>query len=572
MDFHIIHLPVLLHPEVGSTSFTINSDADAAGDDKLGRGTSITLRLKEDASVYAEATKLGELLKTYSELISFPIKLWASKTEPKSVVDDEATKKAKEDGLAALIKEREEKKEKGEEVPEEGPTLDDVKVDDVMKTEYETKWDYQVQNSNQPIWTRSKSDVTKEEYDNFFKTTFREFLDPLAHNHFSVEGTIEFKGLLYVPGMAPFDMQDASGGQRLKNIKLFVRRVFISDEFDSDLVPRYLNFVKGVVDSNDLPLNVSREILQESRIVRVIRKQLVRKTLDMLKEIAGRESGDDYATFWEAFGKNIKLGVIEDADNRDDLAALLRFPSSKNDTGLRSLSEYVADMQDGQKAIYYLAADSAAAAGRMPFIEKLVSKGYEVLYLTEPIDEVAVTNLQKFEDKELVDVSKEDLDLDKSEEDKEKEEALAKELEPFTSWLKDVYGDKVEKVVVSNRLADTPCVLVTSKFGWSANMERIMKAQAMGDSRAMEYMKGKRIMEINADSPVMTQLKRKFEANKDDASAKQMAEVCYDTALLTSGFNLDDPMAYAKNVYGLMGGDASASSSSSSEPVDPEVV
>lgn len=554
--------------EVGSTSFTINADES---DEKLGRGTQITLHLKEDAAVYAEATKLGELLKTYSEFISFPIKLWSSKTEPMSIVDDEETKKAKDDALAELIKEREEKKAKGEEVPDDLPSLDDVDVQDVMKTEYETKWDYAVQNQNQPIWTRSKSDVTKEEYNQFFKTTFREFLDPLAHNHFSVEGTIEFKGLIYVPGMAPFDQQDAMGGNRLKNIKLFVRRVFISDEFDSDLVPRYLNFIKGVVDSNDLPLNVSREILQESRIVRVIRKQLVRKTLDMLKEIAGRESSDDYATFWESFGKNIKLGVIEDSDNRDDLAQLLRFPSSKSDGGaLRSLSEYVADMKEGQKAIYYLAADSTEAAKKMPFLEKLVKDGYEVLYLTEPIDEVAVTNLVKFDEKDLVDVSKEDLGLETSEEEKAKEEETAKEFKPFTDWLAEVYGAKVEKVVVSNRLADTPCVLVTSKFGWSANMERIMKAQAMGDARAMEYMRGKRIMEINPESAVMQQLKQKFEQNKDDEVARRMADVCFDTALLTSGFDLEDPMEFATNVYKLMGEDGG--SAPSSEAVEPEVV
>jgi heat shock protein beta len=355
-----------------------------------------------------------------------------------------------------------------------------------------------------------------------------------------------------------------------------VKRVFIPDEFDEDLMPRYLSFVKGVVDSADLPLNVSREILQESRVVRAIRRQLVKRSLDLVSEIAERSTKsteekegepvpegqvDDYTTFWEAFGRNLKLGIIEDSANRPVLAKLLRFPSSASGSGLTSLSEYVARKKEDQKAIYYLAGDSKTAAEASPYVETLTRKGFEVLYLTEPIDEVAVSNLQEFEGCQLTDVSREDLSLGETDEDKKALEEKATGLKPLTDYMKKVLGDKVEKVTVSARLTDSPAVVVASKFGWSANMERIMRAQALGDARSAEYMRGRRSMEINPDHPIIKALAEKV--SLDSREAKDQVKLLFDAAALTGGFAVESPKDFAARIYGLMGGSA---------VVDPEVV
>ena len=544
--------------EINASSYTVRES-----DEALARGTKIVLHLKEGCEEFATGEKLSSLVKTYSEFISFPIDVWAKATKEKVVEDKEST---------AALKEAWEKKKiaaeaKGEEFSEPEPKP-------VTKKEFEQVEEWTTANNDKPIWVRSPKDVEEESYNEFFKSTFKEFLDPLAYSHFAVEGDIEFRSLLFVPGMAPFEQQDMMAKSRA--IKLFVRRVFISDEFDESLLPRYLTFVRGVVDSSDLPLNVSREILQESRVVRVIRKRLIRKTFDMLREIAERDN-DDYDTFWDNFGRNLKLGVIEDADNRKDLAELLRFTTSKSgDEGaLRSLDEYVNDMPEGQNSIYFVAADNKDAAEASPFLEKLKQKGFEVLYLLDPIDEVAMANLATFKEKPLVDASKEALDLGEEDEtDKTAREALAEEYKDLTEWMKASLGEQVEKVEVSNRLTDTPCVLVTSKYGWSANMERIMKAQAMGDNRAQDYMKGKKTMEINPSSPVIAQLKKLKESGA--AEAADTCQLLFDTALLTSGFSIEKPSVFASRVFKLMTAQAAAESKSSDsddgDAVTPEIV
>lgn len=542
---------------MGSTSYSVKPDDG----EPLGRGTRITLHLKEDAEEFCDPAKLQDLVKTYSEFINFPIKVWGEKTVPKEVVDVEATEKA-----------REEAKKKAE---EEGKEPEEVK--EIMKTEYENVPDWIVQNENKPIWIRNPKEVSKEEYNGFFKTTFREFLDPLAQNHFNVEGTIEFRGILYVPGMAPFDSQQNFSGKS-NNIKLYVKRVFISDEFDTDLMPRYLNFIKGVIDSSDLPLNVSREILQESRITRIMRKQLIKRSFDMIKEISKREDKSDYNTFWESFGKNIKLGIIEDPDNKAELAKFLRFYTTKSGDETVSLDDYIGRMKPEQKDIFYLAADNKEAAENAPFLEQLRKKDFEVIYLTEPIDEVAFTNLGEYQEKKLADVSKEDLALgEETEEEKQKEEQVAEQFKDVTEFMAGVLGGKVEKVVISKRLSDSPAILVTSKFGWSANMEKIMKAQAMGDSSAMEYMKGRKIMEINPDSPIIKDIKSRIANNKSDPQATEVVSLMYDTALLTSGFPVENPRDFAKKIYDTMTFAAGLSSEAdssdtSSTAVEPEVV
>jgi len=512
--------------EAGSHHFSIKE-----GPSDIPRGTRVTLHIKEDCREFVDSTKIKNLLKQYSEFISFPIMLFTSKREPVKVVDDEATEKAQEKENTAAEKEGREANT----------------VDSVMKTDYEERWDWALQNENKPIWLQDSKNVTKEQYEDFFKTTFGEFLEPAAYTHFNVEGTLEFSALLFIPGMAPLDSDMMA---KPKGIRLYVKRVFISDEFDDSLLPRYLSFIKGVVDSSDLPLNVSREILQENRIVRVMRKQMVRRSLDMMEELSKREDKSDYQRFFESFGNFLKYGVVEDSSNRERLASLLRFYSSKSGDEMTGLEEYVSRMQEGQKAIYYMAADSKKSAASAPFVEGLVKKGLEVFYLSEPTDEVCMANVGKYKEYEIVDVSKDDIKL--NEEDEKKKEQAAEEFKPLCDFIKKSLKDKIEKVTVSNRLTDSPCTVSTSKFGWSANMERIMRNQPMADSRAAEYMRGKKVMEINPEHPLIKSLKEEIAANQESKKAKVISELLYETSLLTSGFVIESPKTYAQKVYSMI--------------------
>lgn len=529
----------------GAHSYTVREVPEAS----LARGTRITLHLKPDAWEYADPARLSALIRQYSEFIAFPIQLWSETTEYEQVEDEEATKAAQEAADKAAA-------EAGKEAEPVAP---------ITKSQPKVVEAWKVQNDNKPLWLRSPKEVAQDEYAAFFKNTFREFMDPLAHTHFNVEGTVEFSSMLFVPGMAPFDQGEALKSP--KSIRLYVKRVFISDEFDDDLLPRYLGFVRGVVDSSDLPLNVSREILQESRVVRAIRKQLVRRTLEMLAEIAGRgDGGKDYDTFWEAFGRNIKLGLIEDSANRGALAKLVRMRSSASGEGTTGLDAYVARKKEGQKHIYYLAADNPAAAASSPYAEALGKRGLEVLYLTEPIDEVAMLNLQEYEGLALTDVTREDLALDDSEDDKKALADAAADLKPLTDYMKKVLGDRVEKVAASNRLTDSPAVVVSSKFGWSANMERVMKAQTMSDDRAADYMRGKRIMEVNPGHPLIKTLRAAVDL--DSREARQQVELLYEAASLVGGFSLDSPKDFASRIYSMMAGGQQAGSASSGVDAD----
>ncbi|KAA8529284.1 hypothetical protein F0562_033917 [Nyssa sinensis] len=462
-----------------SSSYVIREETDP--EKLLRRGTQITLHLRQDDKYeFSEPTRIQGLVKNYSQFVSFPIYTWQEKSRTVEVEEEE-----------------EEEPKEGEEAKPEGEKKK------IKKTKTEKYWDWELANETKPIWMRNSKEVEKEEYQEFYKKTFNEFLDPLAYTHFNTEGEVEFRSVLYIPGMAPLNNEDIVN-PKTKNIRLYVKRVFISDDFDGELFPRYLSFVKGVVDSNDLPLNVSREILQESRIVRIMRKRLVRKTFDMIQDISESENKEDYKKFWENFGKLLKLGCIEDSGNHKRITPLLRFYSSKNEEELISLDDYVENMGENQKAIYYLATDSLKSAKTAPFLEKLVQKDIEVLYLIEPIDEVAIQNLQTYKEKKFVDISKEDLDL--GDEDEVKERENIQEYNLLCDWIKQQLGDKVAKVDVSKRLSSSPCVLVSGKFGWSANMERLMKAQTLGDTSTLEFMRGRRILEINPDHPIIKDL------------------------------------------------------------------
>lgn len=503
-----------------SSSYVIKEETDP--EKLLKRGTEITLYLRpDDKYEFSDPARIQNLVKNYSQFVSFPIYTWQEKSRTVEVEEEEEPKE-------------------GEEKPE---------GEKKKKSVTEKYWDWELANETKPIWMRSAKDVTKDEYYAFYKQTFNEFLDPLTHTHFTTEGEVEFRSVLYIPGMAPMNNEDVIS-PKTKNIRLYVKRVFISDDFDGELFPRYLSFVRGVVDSDDLPLNVSREILQESRIVRIMRKRLVRKTFDMIQELSEGENKEDYKKFWENFGKFIKLGCIEDTGNHKRITPLLRFNSSKSEEDLISLDDYVENMGENQNAIYYLATDSLKSAKTAPFLEKLIQKDIEVLFLVEPIDEVAIQNLQTYKEKKFVDISKEDLEL--GDEDEVKERETKQEYTLLCDWMKQQLGDKVAKVQISKRLASSPCVLVSGKFGWSANMERLMKAQTLGDTSSLEFMRGRRIMEINADHPIVKDLHAACKNEPDSTEAKRAVDLLYETALVSSGFTPDSPADLGNKIYEMM--------------------
>ncbi len=469
------------------------------------RGTEITLHLKEEFKTYLDEWKIRSIVKKYSDYIQYPVVMDITRTETVKDAD-------------------------GKEIEGAGT---------IEKTEEQTL------NSMKAIWARPKSDVTEEEYTEFYKHVSHDYDEPFRTIHFSAEGTSEFKALLYLPAKKPFDM---FMNDRKKGLQLYVKRVFISDKCE-ELIPDYLRFVKGVVDSADLPLNVSREILQEDVQIKRIQKSLVGKVLSTLAEVK-EKALDEYVTFWKEFGQVIKEGMHFDYANKEKLQELLLFESTSTEAGsFVSLKEYVERMPEGQKEIYYITGSSRETLEQSPHLEIFRAKGYEVLFLTDPVDEWVVQSLTEYSEKPLKAVDRGDISLDSEEEQKEKEkkrEEAQKEFSDLISMISDRLKDKVKEVRFSNRLTDSACCLVADQYGMNANMERIMKAmnQTVPDS--------KRILELNPDHAILKAMASIHQKDASAAALADYADLLYDQALLTEGSTIKDPLRFTKLVSDLM--------------------
>ena len=492
------------------------------------RGTTIKLHLKSDQEQYLEEHTLKNIIKKHSQYVGYPISLLVEKTKEEEVTDDEV--------------------EESLENKDEVENSDEVKVEDVdeekeKKTKkiqkHYTEWENV--NPDKPIWTRNQSDVTEEEYKSFYKNLTNDYDDYAVKKHFSVEGSLEFKGILFIPKRKPFDIFDPN--KKRNNIKLHVRKVFISDNCE-ELVPEWLSFVKGLVDSEDLPLNVSREMLQENKIIKVMKKNIIKKSFEMIEELA--ENPEEYKEFHNNYSKNIKLGIYEDSGNRDKLASFLRYYTSKSGDDMRSLDDYIKDMDEKQTDIYYITGESKESVDLSPFVEKLKKEGKEVLYMTEAIDEYSLQQLKEYNGKKLVSITKENLQLD------EENTEDSKNYEELCKAIKDSLGDKVEKVKLGSRIVDSPCCLVTSEFGWSANMERLMKAQALGDDQQKAFMVSKKTMEINKDHKIIKELKNRFEKDKNDKTINDLVGLIYDVSLIRSGFSLENTKNFSSRIYRIV--------------------
>jgi len=507
------------------------------------RGTRIILHLKEDNDEYLDIDVVKDIVKKYTQFISFPIELQESR-EVEEVVEEvvediveENVEKTNED----IVEENVEKtNEDTNEVKIEEVDEEDNDQTDNKKTIKKTITEWNVINEQKPVWCRKPDDISEEEYQSFYKNISNDYSNALVYKHFHAEGQLEFDCLLYVPERRPFDMFE-QGDKKKINIKLYVKRIFIMDDCD-DLIPEWLKFMKGVVDSNDIPLNVSRELLQQNRVLKQISKVVVKKSIELFTELS--EDKVKYKTFYDNFSKMIKLGVHEDSKNRDKLSKLLRFYSSEHPDEYISFDEYVSNMKEDQKNIYFITGQNNKAFSSSPFIEKLKVKGYEVLYFTDPIDEYMVQSMQDYDNKKLVDVTKEGLKFEDDSEIKKKNEDNDELLKFFKETLKDY----VQDVKISNRLKKTPCVLVTAENSWSANMERIIQAQALRNSEMDQFMGSKKIFEVNIDHKIIKTLKIKMSNDDNKIQCADIILLLYDTAQINSGFVLEKPSDYANKV------------------------
>merc|ERR1711953_529578 len=559
-------------------SFTVVDDPRG---NTLGRGTRVTLHLKEDAHDYLSEDKLKDTTKKYSQFIQYPIYVKVKKEVEAEAEEDDDDDEDKEE------EDKDEEKKDDVETKDEEKEAEEEKKAPTKKTVFE--WE-QV-NTQKAIWLRAKEDVTEEEYNEFYKSISKDYLDPLAYTHFNAEGEIEFKSILFLPKKAPMDMMDNYWTKK-SEVKLFVRRVLVAEKFE-DLLPRYLNFVRGVVDSDDLPLNVSREQLQQNKIMKVISKKLVRKILELMKNLAKEGDGDDedeetddeedkeekeekeekkdkkdeettWQKFWKEFNKNLKMGCYEDDSNRSKISKLLLFTTTKSEGKEINLDKYLDRMQESQESIYYMSGESLDVMQKAPALQIFKKKDIEVLMLTDHLDEPCLQKLADYEGKKVVSIQKADVKLDESDEEKKRFTKIKDMYKPLTEWWKSTLTDltekgamkesgvKVEKVEISKRLTESPVVVVTSQFGYSAQQERVMKAQSFQNKDQLSMMSGRKTLEVNPNHPVVVDLLSKVKSDKEDKAALDTAQVLFQTALIESGYEIADPSALVSRVYRLM--------------------
>ena len=583
------------------SSFTVSRDPRG---NTLGRGTKITLYLKEDSVEFCETDTVKKNIKKYSEFIDYPIYMKINKTYTEEEETDEYENETDTSAVNDTKKEDEEKKDNKTddlEIKDE----DEEKKKETRKKKTKTvtkwKWDYELINENKPIWLRDKKEITKEEYVKFYKALSKDSEEPLAYDHGKLEGEVNFRYILFIPGKRPYDLYDNYYGKS-SSLKLYVRRVLVSEQFE-DLMPRYLNFIKGVVDSDDLPLNVSRESLQQIKMIKVMSNKLVKASIQLMIKLAVEKEEDEdeddddeddeddeeneteakneteeakaenetkseddeeddekeekeekkkdtkFNKFFENYGKNIKLGVIEDIQNRNKLAKLLRFYSTHNIDELTSFDEYVKRMKPKQEQIYFLAGEDKAAAAKSPLIQKILEKGGEVLILDDPIDEFCLQNLGEYEKKKLKNVAKGEFKLWEEDEElqKKKEKKIEKDFKPLIEWWKKLLGPKVENIIVSQRLTDSPCIMVGTEHGYSASMERIQKAQAFAqqDKITAQFLYARKTLEINPNHPAIKALKDLVgTSDKVSEDVEDTAMLLFENAMLETGYSLPDPHAF----------------------------
>ena len=505
----------------GNGTFTIAKDESS---EKLLRGTKIMLHMKDDMQDYLEESRIRDLVKKHSNFIDFPINIQAQKTREYEV-------------------ETEEKDENG-----------DLKKDENGEIKKETKSESYTEmeqlNKTKPLWTRNPKEITEEEYSEFYKSLTGDYDTYLDHLHFSVEGQVDFKALLFIPKRAPYDLFDGQT-KRKSELKLYVKKVFITDDFE-DLIPEYLKFVKGVIETDDVPLNISREMLQQNKIMKIIGKNIVKKVLEMFSSVS--DDSEKFRIFYEQYSKHIKLGVHEDTTNRNKLASLLRYETSRSNGDLISLDEYIENMKEGQTNIYYMTSDSVKSIQNSPFLDYFKSKEYEVLYLVDPLDEYITQQLRDYKEKKLLCITKENVDLNANDAEKEEHEKNNTEFKGVCDYIKSVLNDEVEKVVVSNRLEKYPFLLSTSEFGWTANMQRIAKAQTFGKQDMMQFMMGKKILEISPKHEIVQKMKSRLELNSE-SDMKDLVRLLYDLALQSSGFNIENSTDFISRVLNLVSHD-----------------
>lgn len=536
----------------GSSEFNIYEDPRG---NTLSRGTEITLFLKEDCLEYADEIKIAELAKRYSEFVTHPISLKTKTTMEVEVEDEEDEDSTSDEDL---------------EVNE-----DDEVTEKKTKTKEVTTFDWELLNGNPAIWTRSKEDISDDEYQAFYRVLTKDEREAEKWIHFNAEGNINFKSLLYLPKDVPQGFYDGMGRQDDTGLSLYVRKVLISDEFE--ILPRYLYFMKGVVDSDDLPLNVNRETLQESKIIQIIKKKVVRKALEMLKSFqkesdAEAESDDEeptedeekapkrnkYDDWYAQFAPQLKMGAIEDEPNRGKILKLLRYETSESDGQLKSLEKYVEGMKDWQKEIYYVAGDGVDSVKKSQFLEQFTDKGVEVLYFVEPVDEYMADQVRTFDGKRFKNIAQDGIKLQDDDEDRDlntrREKFYREKFKPLTKWLKTLYGPSIMRVAISDRQISAPAIVSSAEFGHSANMERIMRAQAFSHGQSELAMRSMKVFEINPRHPMIIKLLESappIDADSDfkvSKEAKDTALFLQEMALLNGGYPIENPEGHSKRI------------------------